>query len=1310
MEGFYSYLKSVYIVKRNFEPKYYNIRIPDKTKKEKNELLMQLLPLIISVGTMFAFILIYNIIRSLSSGSGGSLFGSIGFYFVFMLASAISGIVTARIQRNSKEKEEAEIFKEWEIKLKKTETEISEGYQERLDYLNRCYISSESAIMSIVYERSSYLWNVTENHADFLTESLGNASVDSNIGVIIEGDKRNLDAAVLSKVNKMESQYECFINAPFCIDFKLNPYLGIFGENSYRVLTSLLLRICVRHGYDILKCVIISDNSGYKNFLWTRWLPHVWDDVKCYRYILLDTEKNNYFENFESIIESEAKKMVDGFYLPHYLFVISDPQIYLNAKSKKIVDSIIKLVSGNRAAVISVGKKKQDIPSYCTAWIDADSNSPIYYDYNHPDGKGKQFQIPIIGEIAAEKMARGLSRVMLPESDTRIPNKIGFFDMLVKCDKIDKNKSISSNIIDQWSKAVLPSEIQCLFGCVEDEKPLLLSIDRVKHALLAGKTRSGKSQFLMSFIVYLMVTYPPNFVQFLFIDFKGAALSGNFSNAPHCAGAFSDLDKGDSTQIVRLREMLNAEISRREILIKNASIPIQDMEHYNLAVYKSGGNNFIPHLFVIVDEYVELLSQHDEFVKDFERFSRVGASIGIHLILSSQKLDEKVSGQIKTNIDVSICFKVNSAEESKSMIGCSDAKNIKYKGRGFIKTEVDVREFQALWVEKPYMPFSGNNKYGLYTVLLDGRRTRLGVTEQKNQGYMNTELNVLTKELENISNGNQNRIFYDELPKSLFWNKKLYKRLMQDSLSQPFAEFGLSDDFYSNRHSVARINFIGGHYFIAGAAQKGKSTFLQTVIYSACICCDPQRVNFYVCNMQSKMFQPLTKLPHVHDSIIDNTEQFFRLILFLDSTFNERRKLIGEKYESLDEYCKRNPSNPLPQIIVMIDDIDNLIEEYEIVSEKISNLISNSCEKYGISFFVTAKRYNDIRRFSKFFDNRIVFYYPSDANFGNDAAQDLLNDSQLVRKILIQDIPGRCYFNNNGKILVTQVYALSPIMGKTTREVSEMFVSEIMTSIRKDWLHYKPYSVIKRVQNMDVISVLKDHLSNEIEIPLFTDNSSNKSVFMNSYTLNSFFALGEYMYYSKYLLTLIKALLYIKADVFLIDFSDELKCHNIKRKNLYVYNFDNIKNFLQDYDESGDDNIRVIITVGLTGFYESMAYTKRGVLDKISFLLTNIYSVCGEKQRFWIASDTMDNIRIDPYNQCYLAIQDMDCGNAFRKAPRYIEIGGCHDFVRKPPLLDMEYNSRDLPNDQAWFFNRGYCSRVILPLCDCDVSDIVERE
>ncbi|MGN0587080.1 MAG: FtsK/SpoIIIE domain-containing protein, partial [Oscillospiraceae bacterium] len=189
------------------------------------------------------------------------------------------------------------------------------------------------------------------------------------------------------------------------------------------------------------------------------------------------------------------------------------------------------------------------------------------------------------------------------------------------------------------------------------------------HGLVAGMTGSGKSEFIMTYILSMALNYSPAEVSFILIDYKGGGMSKAFEKLPHLAGMITNLDGSD---ITRAFVSIDSELRRREHVFADTG---KQLEMTNLDIYKyqklyrSGMvSEPMSHLFIISDEFAELRAQQPEFMDKLISTARIGRSLGVHLILATQKPSGVVSDQIWSNSRFKVCLKVQEAADSMDMI------------------------------------------------------------------------------------------------------------------------------------------------------------------------------------------------------------------------------------------------------------------------------------------------------------------------------------------------------------------------------------------------------------------------------------------------------------------------------------------------------------------------------------------------------------------------------------------------------------------------------------------------------------------
>lgn len=311
------------------------------------------------------------------------------------------------------------------------------------------------------------------------------------------------------------------------------------------------------------------------------------------------------------------------------------------------------------------------------------AKSGSYFD----DGTVQRFQ-SYAEAMDPWQMVRSLNSSRLIDTGERGPQSPSIFDLF-------GTDSISSIIDRNWQENRTRDSIQALIGVGEDSRPLSLDLhERVHgpHGLIAGMTGSGKSELIITLLLSLCVRYSPQELQFVMIDFKGGGAVQLFANSsyriPHVAGVLSNLD---ISGMERALVSFQSECHRREQLFKQLGDllgrPIMNLSGYQSAWHRDCGLPYLATLIIIVDEFAELKKERPDFMRDLISIARVGRSLGMHMILSTQKPSGIVDEQIWSNTRFKICLKVQEIQDSREMIHAADAAYIHNPGEFYFLSD-----------------------------------------------------------------------------------------------------------------------------------------------------------------------------------------------------------------------------------------------------------------------------------------------------------------------------------------------------------------------------------------------------------------------------------------------------------------------------------------------------------------------------------------------------------------------------------------------------------------------------------------------
>lgn len=247
------------------------------------------------------------------------------------------------------------------------------------------------------------------------------------------------------------------------------------------------------------------------------------------------------------------------------------------------------------------------------------------------------------------------------------------------------------------------------------------------HGLVAGTTGSGKSEILQSYILSAATYFHPYEIAFLIIDFKGGGMVNQFKDLPHLLGAITNID---GKEIDRSLKSIKAELQKRQYLFAEAEV--NHIDKY-IQKYKAGEVlEPLPHLIIIVDEFAELKAEQPDFMKELISAARIGRSLGVHLILATQKPAGQVDEQIWSNSRFKLCLKVQGPEDSNEVLKSPLAAEIKEPGRAYFQVgNNEIFElFQSAYSGAPAQSDDADVKeYCIYELELSGKKKK--VFEQK---------------------------------------------------------------------------------------------------------------------------------------------------------------------------------------------------------------------------------------------------------------------------------------------------------------------------------------------------------------------------------------------------------------------------------------------------------------------------------------------------------------------------------------------------------------------------------------------------
>lgn len=488
------------------------------------------------------------------------------------------------------------------------------------------------------------------------------------------------------------------------------------------------------------------------------------------------------------------------------------------------------------------------------------------------------------------------------------------------------------------------------------------------HGLCIGATGSGKSELLRTIALGMMAHNSPETLNLLLIDFKGGATFLDYARAPHVAAVITNL-ADDAPLVARMRDALAGEMNRRQQLLRTAGC-------VSVAAYERArvgrASAPLPTLFIIVDEFSELLSQHPDFADMFVAIGRLGRSLGMHLLLASQRLDEGRLRGLEAHLSYRMCLKTLSANESQTVLGSLDAYRLpSTPGAGFLRIGGgEPIRFQAALVSAP-LPTNTPARAG--TVGAGSVRVfGTGIVGAVSRAAAESENPART-----ISGTVLDRLSGQGPPAHRVWLPPLgpapaLHTLLADVARTPgclAVPIGTVDRPVDQCRAPLMVDVSGaaGNLAVIGAPQSGKSTALRTLITALAATHDPGQVQFYCLDFGGGALSTMRTLPHV-GAVAGRADPRLvgRIVAECESVVRRREALFREHgIASIVQYCQRRgdidaPDDPFGDVFLVIDGWASARQEFGTLEESISMLAVQGLS-YGVHVALSASRWAEVR-------------------------------------------------------------------------------------------------------------------------------------------------------------------------------------------------------------------------------------------------------------------------------------------------------------------------------------------------------------
>ncbi|WP_250281233.1 MULTISPECIES: FtsK/SpoIIIE domain-containing protein [unclassified Frankia] len=870
------------------------------------------------------------------------------------------------------------------------------------------------------------LWERRRDDPDYLHLRLGTADLPSE--VVME------DPA--AQEHKREITWTA-PDVPVTIALPERGVVGIAGRGDLpRVLACwLVAQAAVLHSPRDLAICVLTDSSGEQAWNWVRWLPHCRPTEGQDTTVLLGTDDASRARRVGELLgqlgtraEARARPgganpLTDG---PDMLVIMD------GARRLRSIPGVISLLRDGPALGIRSICLDRDIrllPEECQAVAEetptglrvVETRTEVVHDVR-PDlvataaSDDPELTLTVSGAAAwCERLARALAPVRDVGGDDEgsLPVSARLLDV------ISLEPPTAAVVAARWQ--LLPRSTAFPVGLSLDG-PLTLDLRRDgPHGLIAGTTGSGKSELLQSIVASLAVANRPDAMAFVLIDYKGGSAFADCVRLPHTVGMVTDLD---THLVARALESLSAELRRRERIL--ADVGAKDIEEYIFlataagdartpgdARTRSGGPLLpLPRLLLVIDEFASLARELPAFVTGLVNIAQRGRSLGIHLLLATQRPSGVVSPEIRANTNLRIALRVTDASESTDVIGAPDAARISPSapGRAYARLgHASLVPFQSgrIGGRRPTGAAGAafNDLSPPWIAPLTWAALGQPAPAPPRPRTTDNEITDLRTLVETVRDA---AAILGVEPVRSPWLPPLPERLTLRTVSASMPGFtsgsvseesqvvsrqphsggpgmlppvpiGLADHCGIQAQLPYTIDIDNGsHLLFVGAPRSGRSTVLRTIAGSTAASISSNDVHLYALDCGNNALAPLVHLPHTGAVVSrDAPERVQRLLTRIIREIVERQEIFAvHGYADLAEQRSADPERPLPYLLLLIDRFEGFLASFEeadggALVDMLARVLREG-PSVGVRVIMTGDRRSASGRFSAAIENRFM--------------------------------------------------------------------------------------------------------------------------------------------------------------------------------------------------------------------------------------------------------------------------------------------------------------------------------------------------
>ncbi len=974
--------------------------------------------------------------------------------------------------------------------LERQRTELSQD-ERRLVRSARSSDPETSALLSLA-RSPERLWERRRDDEDYMRIRLGTG--DADVRTFRRAGEDNAlqltDEFMQAEMDLVEARFSVVRETPIRLDLTLTGNVSVVGDRDFteRVARVLLAQVATLCSPEDASLALVCPPDALSSWAWLQWLPHLADqsrtsasgpvrrvapDVRELMNLLrqdLRQRRGAAAELRRNLQDAQASTrfprliaLVDSFGTHAAELSVGDREVGARALGVSVVHLLSSRLHEPDDVAVRIS---QEQPGGEVALVES---------YQRRDGAPRRDRVRLdeLTPVEAETLARLLAGVRLsPDSLEHDAER----QTMAATELMGITDVENVDLDSAWEPRPRPAFLRIPIGTDDNGDPVMLDLKEAAHfgmgphGLCVGATGSGKSELLRTLVLGLLATHGPADVNLVLVDYKGGATFAPFAGAPQVSGVITNLSE-DANLVERVYASLEGEVERRQQLLKDAG-NLSDVSAYRrvrLERLKAGeAMEPLPHLLVIIDEFGELLTARPDFIELFLSIGRIGRSIGVHLLLSSQRIEGGKLRGLDTYLSYRIGLRTLSESESRTVLETPDAFSLPpLPGYGYLKVDTTTyTRFRSGFVSGPLREADEEQWQDQAPEILPLPRYAHQVErpiEQGSGGVDETEAFVEDEAtgptvLDTVVRQLASRprvtapVWLPPMPDVVTLDQAAgtpvatNRGLRVRRSRQMSVPIGLLDDPAHQRQSVWQLdlNRAGGHVLVVGAPSSGRTTVLRTIAAAVALTHHPDEAVIHALDLLGSNLTGLDGLPHSGGVAVRMEPEVVRRTVEEVTAYLREREELFRRYAAEDLAAARrlatDGSAPdladrmLADVVLLIDGYGQLAEEFEEIADTVADLVRRG-GAYGIHVVATVSRWNEVRLNQQtFFGTRI------EMRLGDPQESSV---ASKLSRTLSSERPGRCLLQNE---LFAQI-ALPRLDGDDDRATAAAGFGDLVTRL-----------------------------------------------------------------------------------------------------------------------------------------------------------------------------------------------------------------------------------------------------------------------